>query len=89
MECKVVVADDEQTIVSAIAYALVREGFQVETAADGEGSFAKSVKGRLLQRSYPGRPMDSGSLFRFSACPKYLQRLSTETIQHYGVKMKI
>ncbi|WP_429857260.1 hypothetical protein [Brevibacillus porteri] len=31
MDCKIVVADDEQTIVSAIAYALVREGFQVET----------------------------------------------------------
>ncbi|AWX53920.1 DNA-binding response regulator [Brevibacillus brevis] len=41
MECKVVVADDEQTIVSAIAYTLVREGFQVETATDGEEALRK------------------------------------------------
>jgi len=31
VECKGVFADDEQTIMSAIVYALGREGFQVET----------------------------------------------------------
>lgn len=41
LECKVLVADDEQAIVSAIAYALSREGFQVETAADGEEALRK------------------------------------------------
>jgi CheY-like chemotaxis protein len=73
VECKVVVADDEKIIVSAIAYALVREGFQVETAADGEEALRKVSKDAYCS-SYHGRPMDSGSLFRFSACPKYLQR---------------
>ncbi|MED1948647.1 MULTISPECIES: hypothetical protein [Brevibacillus] len=41
MECKAVVADDEQTIVIAIAYALVREGFQVEVAAAGGEALRK------------------------------------------------
>ncbi|MFF0831212.1 hypothetical protein ACFYU8_30635 [Brevibacillus sp. NPDC003359] len=58
MECKIVVADDEQTIVSAIAYALVREGFQVETVADGEEALRKVSKDAYCS-SFPGRPMDS------------------------------
>ncbi|MBP1990019.1 response regulator transcription factor [Paenibacillus eucommiae] len=42
MEFKVLVADDEQAIVKAIAYALKREGFIVETAADGEEALQKT-----------------------------------------------
>lgn len=42
MEFKVLVADDEQTIAHAIAYALKREGFVVETAADGEEALKKT-----------------------------------------------
>lgn len=38
MDKRVLVADDECSIVKAIAYALRREGFQVETAADGEAA---------------------------------------------------
>ncbi|MEK3722942.1 response regulator transcription factor [Paenibacillus sp. FSL H8-0034] len=36
MDYKVLVADDEQAIANAIAYALKREGFTVQTASDGE-----------------------------------------------------
>ncbi|GED71996.1 DNA-binding response regulator [Brevibacillus reuszeri] len=43
MEFRVLVADDEQAISSAIAYALRREGFQVETAADGEEALHKTA----------------------------------------------
>ncbi|MEK3789385.1 response regulator transcription factor [Paenibacillus sp. FSL K6-1230] len=38
---KVLVVDDEASISSAIAYALGREGFTVETAADGEEALRK------------------------------------------------
>lgn len=38
MDKRVLVVDDECSIVIAIAYALRREGFQVETAADGEAA---------------------------------------------------
>lgn len=38
MNYKILVADDEQTIVKAIAYGLKREGFAVETASDGEAA---------------------------------------------------
>ncbi|UHA74845.1 response regulator transcription factor [Paenibacillus sp. 481] len=43
MNYKVLVADDEQVIVQAISYALKREGFTVETAADGEEALRKAV----------------------------------------------
>lgn len=43
MEYKVLVADDEQTIASAIAYALKREGFTVEMAANGEEALQKTA----------------------------------------------
>ncbi|WP_420819424.1 response regulator transcription factor [Paenibacillus thalictri] len=36
MDKKVLVVDDERSISSAVVYALGREGFQVETAANGE-----------------------------------------------------
>ncbi|WP_019423452.1 response regulator [Paenibacillus sp. OSY-SE] len=42
MDFKIVVADDEQAIASAIAYALRREGYTVETAADGEEALSKT-----------------------------------------------
>ncbi|RNB82178.1 DNA-binding response regulator [Brevibacillus nitrificans] len=42
MEFKILVADDEQSIAQAIAYALRREGFMVETAADGEEALEKT-----------------------------------------------
>ncbi|MBD8501215.1 response regulator transcription factor [Paenibacillus arenosi] len=42
MNYKVLVADDEQVIASAIAYALIREGFTVETAYDGEEALNKT-----------------------------------------------
>ncbi|GIO09982.1 DNA-binding response regulator [Brevibacillus reuszeri] len=43
MEYRVLVADDELAIANAIAYALKREGFQVETAADGEEALQKTA----------------------------------------------
>jgi len=42
MEYRVLVADDEQSIANAIAYALRREGFTVETAGDGEEALRKT-----------------------------------------------
>ncbi|WP_410719378.1 response regulator transcription factor [Brevibacillus sp. SIMBA_040] len=42
LEYRVLVADDEHAIAIAIAYALKREGFQVETAADGEEALQKT-----------------------------------------------
>ncbi|OPH53452.1 DNA-binding response regulator [Paenibacillus ferrarius] len=42
MNYKVLVADDEQSIAKAIAYALTREGFTVDTAADGEEVLRKA-----------------------------------------------
>ncbi|MFB7813233.1 response regulator transcription factor [Paenibacillus chitinolyticus] len=42
MDYKILVADDEQTITRAIAYGLKREGFVVETAADGEEALRKT-----------------------------------------------
>ncbi|WP_434748948.1 response regulator transcription factor [Paenibacillus amylolyticus] len=41
MNKKVLVVDDESSIVSAIAYALRREGYEVETANDGEEALEK------------------------------------------------
>ncbi len=41
MDKRVLVVDDEPGIVSAIAYALRREGYEVDTAADGEEALAK------------------------------------------------
>ncbi|KOY14465.1 response regulator transcription factor [Paenibacillus xylanivorans] len=41
MNKKVLVVDDESSIVSAIAYALRREGYEVETANDGEEALVK------------------------------------------------
>lgn len=41
MNHKVLVVDDEQSISSAIAYALRREGYEVDTAADGEEALSK------------------------------------------------
>ncbi|MBU5352854.1 response regulator transcription factor [Paenibacillus barcinonensis] len=41
MNRKVLVVDDETSIVSAIAYALRREGYEVETANDGEEALVK------------------------------------------------
>ncbi|MCM3173871.1 MULTISPECIES: response regulator transcription factor [Paenibacillus] len=41
MNKKVLVVDDETSIVSAIAYALRREGYEVETANDGEEALEK------------------------------------------------
>ncbi|WP_267933920.1 response regulator [Paenibacillus profundus] len=37
-----IVADDEQAIASAIAYALRREGYTVETATDDEEALSKT-----------------------------------------------
>ncbi|NUU61509.1 response regulator transcription factor [Paenibacillus agri] len=41
MNKKVLVVDDEPGIVSAIAYALRREGYEVDTAGDGEEALGK------------------------------------------------
>ncbi|WP_440114173.1 response regulator transcription factor [Paenibacillus sp. QZ-Y1] len=41
MNKKVLVVDDESSIVSAIAYALRREGYEVDTANDGEEALVK------------------------------------------------
>ncbi|WP_342563914.1 response regulator transcription factor [Paenibacillus sp. FSL R7-0345] len=41
MNKKVLVVDDEQSISSAIAYALRREGYEVDTAGDGEEALSK------------------------------------------------
>ncbi|QSF45404.1 response regulator transcription factor [Paenibacillus tianjinensis] len=41
MNKKVLVVDDEQSISSAIAYALRREGYDVDTAGDGEEALSK------------------------------------------------
>ncbi|MCG7378329.1 response regulator transcription factor [Paenibacillus sp. ACRSA] len=41
MNKKVLVVDDETSIVSAISYALRREGYEVETANDGEEALEK------------------------------------------------
>lgn len=43
MEYRVLVTDDEQTIASAIAYALRREGFTVEMATNGEEVLQKTA----------------------------------------------
>ncbi|MGG1311512.1 MULTISPECIES: response regulator transcription factor [Cohnella] len=43
MEKKVLVVDDERSIVNALAYALRREGYAVETAHDGEEALAKAA----------------------------------------------
>lgn len=40
---KVLVVDDESGIVSAIAYALRREGYEVDTAGDGEEALGKAL----------------------------------------------
>ncbi|ANS75912.1 XRE family transcriptional regulator [Paenibacillus yonginensis] len=40
---KVLVVDDEISISSAVAYALGREGFEVETAGDGEEALEKAA----------------------------------------------
>lgn len=40
---KVLVVDDEPGIVSAIAYALRREGYEVDTAGDGEEALGKAL----------------------------------------------
>ncbi|MCL6604071.1 MAG: response regulator transcription factor [Paenibacillus sp.] len=42
MNKKVLVVDDEPGIVSAIAYALRREGYEVDTAGDGEEALSKT-----------------------------------------------
>lgn len=42
MSFRVLVADDEQAIAHAVAYALKREGFEVETAYDGEEALRKT-----------------------------------------------
>lgn len=42
MDFKIVVAEDEQAIASAIAYALRREGYTVETATGGEEALSKT-----------------------------------------------
>ncbi|MDQ0415887.1 DNA-binding response OmpR family regulator [Croceifilum oryzae] len=41
MQAKILVADDEKNITKAIAYALEREGYTVETAFDGEEALQK------------------------------------------------
>ncbi|MBA4492739.1 response regulator transcription factor [Paenactinomyces guangxiensis] len=41
MSAKILVADDEKRIVDAISYALLREGYQVEVAYDGEEALRK------------------------------------------------
>ncbi|MFF2909296.1 response regulator transcription factor [Paenibacillus sp. NPDC057934] len=41
MNKKILVVDDEPGIVSAIAYALRREGYEVDTAGDGEEALGK------------------------------------------------
>ncbi|MFC4777388.1 response regulator transcription factor [Paenibacillus sp. GCM10023252] len=46
MSRKILVADDEQSIADAIAYALRREGYQVETAHDGEDALSKAASFR-------------------------------------------
>lgn len=38
---KILVVDDEPSIVNAVAYAFRREGYEVETAGDGEEALAK------------------------------------------------
>ncbi|MBN2982545.1 response regulator transcription factor [Cohnella algarum] len=46
MEKRVLVVDDEQSIVGALAYALRREGYTVETANDGEAALSKAASFR-------------------------------------------
>lgn len=41
MEEKILVADDETSIASAIAYGLTKEGYKVETARDGQEALEK------------------------------------------------
>lgn len=41
MDKKILIADDEASIRNALAYALKREGFLVETAGDGEDALEK------------------------------------------------
>jgi two-component system alkaline phosphatase synthesis response regulator PhoP len=41
MEEKILVVDDEASIASAVAYGLKREGYQVETAKDGQEALQK------------------------------------------------
>ncbi|MGN7456323.1 response regulator transcription factor [Paenibacillus pasadenensis] len=41
MQTRVLVVDDEKSIASAVAYALGREGYEVQTAQDGEEALAK------------------------------------------------
>ncbi|SDS65088.1 DNA-binding response regulator, OmpR family, contains REC and winged-helix (wHTH) domain [Paenibacillaceae bacterium GAS479] len=50
MDTKVLVVDDEKSIASAVAYALRREGYEVETAHDGEEALEKveSFRPRVL-----------------------------------------
>ncbi|MFD1957679.1 response regulator transcription factor [Paenibacillus thailandensis] len=43
MERRLLVVDDEASIVNAIAYAFRREGYRVETAFDGEEALAKAA----------------------------------------------
>lgn len=43
MDKKILVVDDEPGIVSAIAYALRREGYEVDTAGDGEEALSKAA----------------------------------------------
>lgn len=43
MDKKILIADDEASIRNALAYALKREGFLVETAVDGEDALEKYV----------------------------------------------
>lgn len=44
MEERILVADDEMSIASAIAYGLTKEGYKVETAADGQEALDKIKK---------------------------------------------
>lgn len=43
MERRLLVVDDEESIVNAVAYAFRREGYLVETAFDGEEALAKAA----------------------------------------------
>ncbi|MCH5585972.1 response regulator transcription factor [Shimazuella sp. AN120528] len=44
MQTKVLIADDESSITELLSYALLKEGFQVEVASDGEEAYEKMLQ---------------------------------------------
>ncbi|WP_028563801.1 response regulator transcription factor [Paenibacillus pinihumi] len=86
MEWRVLVTDDEQSIAGAIAYALTREGMQVETAGDGEEALRKidAFKPHLLVLDVMMPKMDG-----YEVCRRLLQREDAPGILLLTVKNDI